>query len=592
MPRLWRDGVLITAACAAAYLPGLTDHGLTNWQESIRLLAAQEMQARGDWITPTIHGEAYLAKPPLIYWCQLAIASVRDRAVGLFDLRLTVAIAGWLGALATWWAARLLLRDPDQTDAEAEGGGAWADRAAMWAGLFMATGVLTARSARIGELDILLVPATAIAVLGSVGAWTDGQGGRPARAWVWTGLATIGMAAAWLAKGPPGVLTAVLAVFGGAVIHAMRRGAEREPSGPGRVAIGLGAAVGGLSTAAFVLAERPIGGAVAALGAGFFVVLGAAIGGGLVKLARPRRLRVLAVDMWRTRLPLTPAIGLIPLWLWARAVASSDVPGSDPAAAARDQAAANINVMDLDAPARGLEVLGYGAGLGSAAAIACFVWLVKDRPKLPPQAAFAVAWVLFPLAAYSALGSGSHRYLLPMLGGASIVGGAWLASWQRDVGPRLGPIFAGAGVLGLTFFHGWWYGAGRDDLASHRSPRDFIAELLEAPGARPERLASVDLWTPALTVYAGAPVIPYRRAESIGYPLDAPTFDRLIERIEESGGAWTLVVRDPDALAGVFRDRGLEAREVRTESAFSYDAFETRLGALRVRSRRSAGPRW
>jgi hypothetical protein len=98
MQRSWiRDLLLLTALCWGVYCLGLTTHGLTNWQEAQRALVAREMQGRGEWIVPTVDGRPYLAKPPLIYWCQLAIAKVRGATTGEFELRMTVAMAGWLG---------------------------------------------------------------------------------------------------------------------------------------------------------------------------------------------------------------------------------------------------------------------------------------------------------------------------------------------------------------------------------------------------------------------------------------------------------------------------------------------------------------
>src|SRR5436190_21855426 len=102
MKRAWlRDLLLLTALCWGTYLPGLTTVGLSNWQEAQRALVAREMQDRREWIVPTVDGRPYLAKPPLIYWCQLAIAGVRGERTGEFELRLTVAVAGWRGVVGT-----------------------------------------------------------------------------------------------------------------------------------------------------------------------------------------------------------------------------------------------------------------------------------------------------------------------------------------------------------------------------------------------------------------------------------------------------------------------------------------------------------
>src|SRR3954466_10337421 len=97
-----RDLFLLSALCSLVSLPGLAAQGLANWQESQRALVAREMQSRGEWVVPTVEGRPYLAKPPMMYWCQMAIAGARGVPSGEFELRLTVAVAGWLGVLATY----------------------------------------------------------------------------------------------------------------------------------------------------------------------------------------------------------------------------------------------------------------------------------------------------------------------------------------------------------------------------------------------------------------------------------------------------------------------------------------------------------
>src|SRR5690606_20192313 len=103
-----RDLAILTLVCAVAYCFGLVDHGLTNWQEGMRAVAARDMQARGDWIVPTLEGRPYLAKPPMIYWCQLLLAEITGRRAGIVELRLTVALAGWSGVVALYLFTRRL----------------------------------------------------------------------------------------------------------------------------------------------------------------------------------------------------------------------------------------------------------------------------------------------------------------------------------------------------------------------------------------------------------------------------------------------------------------------------------------------------
>ena len=91
------------------YFWNLNDLGLFNTQESIRVSVAREMQRAGEWIVPLRRGEVYIAKPPMVYWCQIGLANLRGTAVGEFELRLNAALWGWLGVIATYFAARNML---------------------------------------------------------------------------------------------------------------------------------------------------------------------------------------------------------------------------------------------------------------------------------------------------------------------------------------------------------------------------------------------------------------------------------------------------------------------------------------------------
>src|SRR5690606_5975552 len=64
---------------AALYLPGLGGMEIKG-EEGRRILPAVAMLEEGHWITPSVAGEIYLRKPPLINW---AIAGSFE----LFDVR-------------------------------------------------------------------------------------------------------------------------------------------------------------------------------------------------------------------------------------------------------------------------------------------------------------------------------------------------------------------------------------------------------------------------------------------------------------------------------------------------------------------------
>ena len=66
----------------------------------------REMVASGDWLTPRLNGLKYFEKPALQYWVTAAAFSVFGEHH--WTARLWSALAGFLGVLATWFAARRL----------------------------------------------------------------------------------------------------------------------------------------------------------------------------------------------------------------------------------------------------------------------------------------------------------------------------------------------------------------------------------------------------------------------------------------------------------------------------------------------------
>jgi dolichol-phosphate mannosyltransferase len=65
---------------------------------------AREMAAEGDWLVPTLHGEPYYDKPPLLYW--LVAASLDLFGVHAWAVRLVPASAAFLTVLATYLFGR------------------------------------------------------------------------------------------------------------------------------------------------------------------------------------------------------------------------------------------------------------------------------------------------------------------------------------------------------------------------------------------------------------------------------------------------------------------------------------------------------
>jgi len=235
---LRRHLLLLTGICVPLYFFGLTTHGLMNTQEALRAMPAREMEARGDWLLPTKHGEPYIAKPPLIYWMQLALGALRPGPVGEFELRLTVAVAGLAGVIGTYLLARRLFHNPHDER--------FGPRAALWSALSLAVGVLYVRSSRIGEIDILLAPFT-VATVGALHAVTQRLGSGGTVPWGMACAGALAAAGAGLSKGPPALGIVAIASLLPALIRALhtdgarRRGLLRGV-GIGTAAIALGAA--------------------------------------------------------------------------------------------------------------------------------------------------------------------------------------------------------------------------------------------------------------------------------------------------------------------------------------------------------------
>ncbi|MCC6678989.1 MAG: glycosyltransferase family 39 protein [Phycisphaerales bacterium] len=606
--RAWLDLLLLSALCGLMYFTAPTSHGLTNWQEAMRALVAREMHSRLEsgqrwaWLVPTVWDQPYLAKPPLIYWCQLLLARITGGPPGELHLRLTVAIAGWLGVILTYLAARSMLR-PASDDSTADR--PWPDHVAWWSSLFLATGILHVRSSRIGELDILLVPTSIGAVWAIHRAWRTSRE-RARVDWPALGLATLFAALATLTKGPPALLAIGLAGYGGillwAALDAEARAGPRlsDPSGPSRSllpswTLRAGGAITGI--------------AIIWAGAGrrwnFEETLGifclAVMGLGLLWLLTRLADRARLFALW-TALKHTHPIGVLGLaalgfWGWGRLVASLVGSGTVRAAAA-EEAADNLRLLVAESPVNNLEAASYGVGLGSFAAIIAVIWLLKDRPALRPGWYTILAWCGLGLIAFSTLGKGVPRYLTPLWPGIAMLGGLWMASAIRDF--SRGRILARAtliSALTLGLAQGWWYAAGRELAYADRSPRAFIASLLPALDQNGrEPIATFEFSTPALDFYARREiesfhdVTPRRNLRMVG----PRTIADLRRDLQASGGSCILLVRtsqpggmDPKPAVECLSDAGLMWEPIEMP-AFTIDNGRTPVMALRIRA--GAGP--
>lgn len=573
----------------------------------MRALVAREMHTRLEsgqrwaWLVPTVWDQPYLAKPPFIYWCQLALARFTGGPPGELHLRLTVAIAGWLGVIVTYLAARRLLRDPDVHENDP-----WHGYAAWWSALFLATGVLYVRSSRIGELDILLVPTTVGAVWAIYRAWRTFQE-RARLDWPALAIATACSAVAALTKGPPALLAIGLAGYGGialwaALDPAARRapGLSRDGEPPSSLLPSWTLRVGGAVTGALIIwagATRSWAGEEIA---GILAL--AAMGLILLWLATRLAYRDRLAAMW-TAFKHTHPVGVLGLaalvfWGWGRLVASLVGEGTVRAAAA-EEAADNLRVLVARSPINNFEAAAYGVGLGSIAAIAATVWLLKDRPRLRPGWFIVVAWCGLGLIAFSTLGKGVPRYLTPLWPGIAMLGGLWMACAVRDL--RHGRVLARAALIAVVLLglgQGWWYAAGRERVYADRSPRAFVAALLPAllDNDR-EKLATFEFSTPALDFYAGREIESFHDAQerkNVGM-VGPRSITDLRAELAAANASCILLVRstqpgglDPKLAVECLSDAGLMWEPIPTP-AFTIDNGRTPVMALRIHAARDPG---
>lgn len=506
--------LLILAIACIACLPGLTRHGLTNWQESQRLLAARSMHERGEWVIPRIHDEPYLAKPPAFYWLIRGLALVRAGAPGEFDLRLTIALAGIAGAVLAFALVR-------ETGGSAEAG--------LWAGLSLATAPLYARSARIGELDILLALFALAGLYSLARAYRSHlQRGRCAVGWVIAAALT--SAACCLTKGPPGILT-LAAGYAGLIAHAA------------------------------------------------------------ITAPRGGRIRSIWFGIYRTHILGVLGIGLLAYWGWLR-LCSAELGPEVVRISIGAETEDNIHLLTAAAPLKYFEALAYGGGLASLGFFGWIVWSLRDRPRLGAGAWIIGAAAILPPILLSLTTKGVPRYLTPTWPAMAVLAGLWIDSVFRDR-PRLRParpVLIGLLILG-GIAHGAWYGYGREALHASRSPRALLAELgpVLLPG---EPVYVLEFWTGALDIYSGGRVVPIGDTSLAPAMMGGPSIELavLAARLHSDPAATAVILAreaQPPRLSTPapirqFADAGLIVEVLDLRAGFVIDSGRSRVRAFRV----------
>lgn len=214
-PRRFAWFAAVGAALVVLLLPGLgSGEGGTHPDETFYLTIAEEMHARGAWLTPTLYGVPNFAKPPLLYWA----ARLCYAALGPTMLagRLPVALsAAGLCLLIAALARRM-----------------FGARAALPAALLAASTFGVFRFGRLGMMDVPMALALAVAAWAAYRAEDE----RRPELLLWAG---VGAGCAALLKGPVGPLLIALGAGGYLFLRARPLLFSRWTA----AAIGLGAVI-------------------------------------------------------------------------------------------------------------------------------------------------------------------------------------------------------------------------------------------------------------------------------------------------------------------------------------------------------------
>jgi hypothetical protein len=163
----------------------------------------REMLERGEWIVPYLHGQAYLDKPPLLYW--LVMGSYRLLGVHDWAARLVPALALHICVLLTYLLGHRSI----------------GERAAFWGALALTLAPGFMSMGRLLLLDGVLTALVLLAVLSSFEAVRRGG-----FAWRWWIVAALACGLGILAKGPVALVLVVPPLW----LHCRLTGKKVRPS--------------------------------------------------------------------------------------------------------------------------------------------------------------------------------------------------------------------------------------------------------------------------------------------------------------------------------------------------------------------------
>jgi len=153
-----RAAVLLIALSLLAFLPGFFQIPPVDRDEARFAQATKQMVVSGDYVDIRFQGESRYKKPIGIYWLQAAVVKTAvalgvPHATTRIALYRIPSLAGAIGAvLLTYWAALAFV----------------SRRAAVLAGLIMATSILLGVEARLAKTDAVLL-AACVAAMGALG---------------------------------------------------------------------------------------------------------------------------------------------------------------------------------------------------------------------------------------------------------------------------------------------------------------------------------------------------------------------------------------------------------------------------------------
>jgi 4-amino-4-deoxy-L-arabinose transferase-like glycosyltransferase len=185
-PVNWRLGLLIFLAVLALSIPQAALLPLLDRDEPRFAEASREMAQSGNFVVPTFNHEPRYAKPPLIYWCQVASYAVFGESAFAARLPSLLATAATALLLVTW-GMRI-------------GSG----QVGVGAGLLYAFCLQTVQQGRVATADALLI---FFMTLTAFTGWQILHPKTPGRvhAICWIVLA-LGFGGGFLAKGPEALL--------------------------------------------------------------------------------------------------------------------------------------------------------------------------------------------------------------------------------------------------------------------------------------------------------------------------------------------------------------------------------------------------